>query len=96
MQKKLVKRIEKQLRKMGCSRFEKVDTTNWYNPRVYALNVYYIGSNTFKYDEHILSTCGKTKLKAYKMALRLIKLEQDRSFLSQYHLWNCDTEEGYV
>ncbi len=89
MQKKIVKRIKKELRKLGCNKFERVNTIGWYNPKVYALRVYFLNT-------HILSTCGKTELQAYKMALKLIKLEKDRAFISRNCLWDYYTERNML
>lgn len=71
MKGKFVKKIERELRKLGCDKFERGDTTGWHKPKTYYLRTHYHG--------HILDTTGDTDLQAYKMALKLIRLEKRKS-----------------
>lgn len=80
MKRKIIKRIQRELRRLGCNKFERGDTTNWYKPKTYYLRTHYCG--------HILDTTGDTDLQAYKMALKLIRLEKEKYFLTDYCLWD--------
>ena len=79
MKRKFVKRIKRELQKLGCDKFERGDTTGWYKPKTYYLRTHYHG--------HILDTTGDTDLQAYKLALKLIRLEKEECFLTSHWLW---------
>lgn len=79
MKGKFVKKIERELRKLGCDKLERGDTTGWYKPKTYYLRVHYHGN--------ILDTVGKNDLQAYKLALKLIKAEKETRFVTNHWLW---------
>lgn len=79
MKGKFVKKIERELRKLGCDKFERGDTTGWHKPKTYYLRTHYHG--------HILDTTGDTDLQAYKMALKLIRLEKEERLITMHWMW---------
>lgn len=89
MQKKIAKRVKKELRKLGCE-FTRLDTSTWADPSAYAISVMFQGNE--------LQCCGRNELEAYKVALKLINAEISNGYCSQHGLWHthnpidCDFE----
>ena len=88
MRQKIVKRVKHKLRQLGADRFDILDTTGWYDPKCYGLNVHYQG--------RILGVAGDDELKAYKYALKLLQLEKQIALVTRGNLWDDRLEKNDV
>ena len=75
MKGKIVKRLKKELIRLGCDKFEREDTSGWCKPKSYSLKTYY--------HCNVLITVGRNDIQAYKLALKMILLEQNKGIITR-------------